>query len=73
MSSGERKRMRLNRARVIPDRGCVCGVVGHAWIGLSTGRAVRKPVASRSPLGCGTVDGESPVGESGWSSVVVPE
>ena len=67
VSSGERKRMRLNRARVIPGRGCVCGVVGCVWTGLLTGRAVRNPVASRGPLGYGTVDGESPVGESGWS------
>ena len=28
VSSGERKRMRLNRLRVIPVRGCVVGVVG---------------------------------------------
>ena len=28
VSSGERKRRRLNRVRVIPGRGCVCGVVG---------------------------------------------
>src|SRR5262249_18864470 len=64
VSSGERKRRRLNRARVIPGRGCVCGVVGRRWTGLSTGRAVSKLMVSRSPLGCGTGDGESPVGES---------
>ena len=28
VSSGERKRMRLNRICVIPGRGCRCGVVG---------------------------------------------
>jgi hypothetical protein len=28
VSSGERKRRRLNRVRVILGRGCVCGVVG---------------------------------------------
>ena len=48
VSSGERKRMRLNRSRVIPDRGCVVGVVGRLLAGLSAGRTVRKPVASRS-------------------------
>ena len=32
VSSGERKRMRLNRLRVIPVRGCVVGVVGHCGI-----------------------------------------
>ena len=56
--------MRLNRGRVIPDRGCVCGVVGRAFARLLTGGAVRKSDVSRSPLGCGTVDGESPVGEN---------
>ena len=30
-SSGERTRMRLNRACVIPGRGCMYGVVGHTW------------------------------------------
>ena len=62
--------MRLNRACVIPGRGCVCGVVGRVLIGLLTGRAVRKPGVSRSPLGCGTVDGESPVGENPGSVLV---
>ena len=32
VSSGERKRMRLNRACVIPVRGCVCGVVGWSLV-----------------------------------------
>jgi hypothetical protein len=64
VSSGERKRRRLNRGRVIPVRGCVGGVVGRMWTGLTTGRAVRKFVASRSPLESGAVDGDSPVGES---------
>ena len=66
VSSGERKRRRLNRACVIPGRGCVCGVVGHALIALPCGRTVRKPVVSRSSLESGTVDGESPVGENCW-------
>ncbi len=56
--------MRLNRARVIPGRGCVCGVVGCVWTGLLAGRTVIKTWVSRSALGCATVDGESPVGES---------
>lgn len=30
VSSGERKRIRLNRGRVILGRGCGCGVVGRA-------------------------------------------
>ena len=58
--------MRLNRACVIPVRGCVCGVVGCVWTGLPTGRAVRKPWVSRAALESATVDGDSPVGESLW-------
>ncbi len=38
MSSGERKRMRPNRARAIPVGGCVHGVVG-SWFPAPTGRA----------------------------------
>ena len=58
---------RLNRARVIPGRGCVFGVVGHVLDGLLTVRTVRKFGVSRSSLESGTVDGESPVGESSSS------
>ena len=70
VSSGERKRMRLNRARVIPGRGCVFGVVGRVLSGLPARRTVRKSAASRSSLESGTVDGESPVGESRRSVLV---
>ena len=38
VSSGERKRKRLNHAHVIPGRGCACGVVGPAFPSLPTGR-----------------------------------
>lgn len=31
VSSGERKRKRLNRSCVIPVRGCSCGVVGPVF------------------------------------------
>lgn len=55
---------RLNRLRVIPVRGCVVGVVGRSVTGLTTGGEVRKLGASRSLLESGTVDGDSPVGES---------
>ena len=58
--------MRLNRACVIPGRGCVFGVVGCVWTGLPAGRAVRKSWVSRSALESAAVDGESPVGESLW-------
>ncbi len=64
VSSGERKRMRLNRARVIPGRGCVFGVVGSVRTGLSPGRTVIKSGVSRGLLESSTVDGDSPVGES---------
>ena len=56
--------MRLNRGRVIPGRGCVCGVVGCVWTGLPTGRVVRKLLVSRIALECVTVVGESPVDEN---------
>ena len=62
--------MRLNRGRVIPGRGCVCGVVGHVLIGLPAGCTVRKLGVSRSSLESGTVDGESPVGENPESVLV---
>src|SRR5919202_2876407 len=64
VSSGERKRRRLNRACGIPGRGCVSGVVGCVWPGLPAGRTVIKSWVSRSALGSATADGESPVGES---------
>jgi hypothetical protein len=32
VSSGERKRMRVNLARVIPGRGCALGVVGPSGL-----------------------------------------
>jgi hypothetical protein len=54
----------LNRARVIPGRGCVCGVVGAVFSGLPAWRAVRKCGVSGSGLGWSAVDGESPVREN---------
>ena len=44
VSSGERKRMRLNHARVIPGRGCVCGVVGFVILLTAVGSASQKPL-----------------------------
>ena len=41
--------MRLNRVRVIPGRGCVCGVVGHECRRLSTVSMMR--VCQRKHLG----------------------
>ena len=60
VSSGERKRMRLNRVRVIPGRGCGCGVVGsHRWgsagpqkwlVGVSGRLLERVAVVGESPV-----------------------
>ena len=61
----------LNRAYVIPGRGCVCGVVGPFVPGLPARAAVRKECVSRSGLGWPAVDGESPVGENMFSVVGV--
>ena len=38
VSSGERKRKRLNHARVIADRRCVCGVVGPSGQDCHSGK-----------------------------------
>ena len=42
VSSGERKRRRLNRVHVIPGGGCVCGVVGPTFSDPPIWAAVRK-------------------------------
>jgi hypothetical protein len=56
--------MRLNHGRVIPGRGCVCGVVGRCLSGLLTRRRVRKQCVSGISLGNWTVEGDSPVREN---------
>ena len=61
--------MRLNRAHVIPGRGCVCGVVGPFFSDLPVWAAVRKECVNRSGLGWSAVVGESPVGENMFSAV----
>ena len=50
VSSGERKRIRPNRLRVIPVGGCVAGVVGSR-VPVPTGRAGEgaSPVPGREP------------------------
>jgi hypothetical protein len=63
VSSGERKRMRLNRVRVIPGRGCGCGVVGFDRRGSAELRTSCMQVSGRR-LESVTVVGESPVRES---------
>ncbi len=46
VSSGERKRMRLNHACVIPGRGCTCGVVGSFFPVLPDRARVRNRCVS---------------------------
>ena len=70
VSSGERKRMRLNHAYVIPGRGCVCGVVGFAFSILPDRATVRNRWVSRSGLERPVVEGENPVDEN-LATVVV--
>ena len=54
----------LNRVRVIPGGGCVCGVVGPVFFHPPMGAAVIKQCVSRSGLGWSVVEGESPVDEN---------
>ena len=64
VSSGERKRMRLNRVHVIPGRGCVFGVVGFVVSALPCRPTVRNRRVSRSGLERPVVEGENPVDEN---------
>ena len=64
-SSGERTWIRLNHMRVIPGRGCVCGVVGPCCAVLPCRALV--VCVSGSGLECPAVDGESPVRENACS------
>ena len=70
VSSGERKRMRLNHAHVIPGRGCVCGVVGSSLSILPDRPTVRNQWVSRSGLERPVVEGENPVDENLLTVVV---
>jgi hypothetical protein len=56
--------MRLNHVRVIPGRGCVCGVVGSFFPDLPVRATVRNRWVSRSGLERPVVEGESPVDEN---------
>ncbi len=69
VSSGERKRKRLNRLCVIDGSRCMAGVVGHYFLFLPKQATVRKDRVSRIGLGRPTVDGESPVDENVFSVV----
>jgi hypothetical protein len=64
VSSGERKRNRLNRVRVIPGRGCVPGVVGPFSQCCRAGRESKSVVVSgRFQERAGT-EGDTPVHEN---------
>ena len=64
MSSGERKRNRLNRIRVIPGRGCVSGVVGPFSQFCRTGRESKSVVVSGRPQERAGTEGDTPVHEN---------
>ena len=49
--------------RVIPGRGCVCGVVGVLLIGLPAGRRVRNRMDRRRTCERSGVEGKTPVAE----------
>ncbi len=71
MSSGERKRMRLNRVRGIPGRGCGCGVVGARGRFCPDWRGVINPGGSRRLCEGAGVEGNTPVGEIPGTSLRV--
>ena len=73
MSSGERKRMRLNRTRVIPGRGCVYGVVGPLGQFCRTGNESENTVVRGIRLESVSVEGETPVLENPVSRWSVPK
>ena len=74
MSSGERKRMRLNRLHVIAGRRCVVGVVGRLSCLCRGGRKSENSVVSGRPLEGVAVEGESPVHENSTRVMVgMPE
>ncbi len=69
VSSGERKRMRLNHGCVIAGRRCIRGVVGLLVLLLLKWTEVINRYVSRSGLGWPVVEGESPVDENVPASV----
>ena len=56
--------MRLNRARVIPGRGCVFGVVGPFGQFCRTGGELESVVVSGRPQERAGVEGDTPVREN---------
>lgn len=64
MSSGERKRKRLNHGCVIAGRCCIRGVVGFILSVLPSRPTVRNHRVSGSGLERPVVEGENPVHEN---------
>lgn len=64
VSSGERKRMRLNHGCVIAGRRCIRGVVGFVVSALLSRPTVRNHRVSRNGLERPVVEGENPVDEN---------
>ena len=73
MSSGERKRKRLNRIRVIPGRGCVSGVVGPFSRRCRAGRESKSVVVSGRPQERVGTEGDTPVHENATPPERVPK
>jgi hypothetical protein len=67
VSSGERKRIRLNQVRVIPGRGCVRGVVGPFNRFCRIGRESESVVVSGRPQERAGIEGDTPVHENATS------
>ena len=61
VSSGERKRKRPNRIRVIPGRGCVRGVVGPFLPVLPSWPGVKKSSSKSKGIEWPGVEGGTPV------------
>lgn len=70
MSSGERKRKRLNHGCVIAGGRCIRGVVGSILSILPGWPTVRNHRVSRSGLERPVVEGENPVDENMVTVVV---
>ena len=64
MSSGERKRKRPNRVRVIPGRGCVRGVVGAVLVSAAELARSKKSSVKSKGIERPGVEGGTPVDAS---------
>jgi hypothetical protein len=64
VSSGERKRKRPNRVRVIPGRGCVRGVVGAVLVSSAELARSKKSSVKSKGIEWPGVEGGTPVDAS---------